>query len=74
MLLWRVNGVHSVGMRFAIDVLFLDEQGNVIKTVSRLEPNRFAGAVRGAHSCLELAAGAACALGLRPGTRIRFGT
>lgn len=73
LLLWRVNGVHSIGMRFAIDVLYLDEQGTVVKVVRSLEPNRLAPASRGAHSCLELAAGAADGLGLGLGSRLRFG-
>lgn len=73
LLLWRVNGVHSVGMRFPIDVLYLDEQGTIIKVVQSLVPNRVARATAGAHSCLELAAGSASGFGLEQGIRVRFG-
>ena len=34
--------VHTVCMRFAIGVFFIDKQGCVIKTIARLEPNRLA--------------------------------
>ncbi len=73
LLLWRVNGVHSVGMHFPIDVVYLDEQGTIVRVVRCLGPNRLARAAPGAHSCLELAEGSAAALGLDPGVRIRFG-
>ena len=40
------GGIHTLGMRFPIDVLFLDREGNVLKTVSNLRPWRFCGPVR----------------------------
>jgi hypothetical protein len=48
--------IHTAFMRFTIDVVFLDRDGCVIRTVSRLEPWRTAGAWR-AHSVIELPAG-----------------
>lgn len=48
--------VHTFGMRFAIDVVFLDQEGTVKKVVKQLKPLRMAGCRR-AHSTLELAAG-----------------
>lgn len=58
--------IHTAGMRFAIDAAFLSEGLTVIKTVPRLVPWRLAGAWSAKH-VLELAAGEAERLGLRPG-------
>jgi len=48
--------VHTAFMRFAIDLIFLDRDGCVVRTVSRLQPWRAAVAWR-AHSVIELPAG-----------------
>ncbi|HSI48233.1 MAG TPA: DUF192 domain-containing protein [Ideonella sp.] len=60
------NGVHTIGMRYPIDVLFLRADGVVLKVVPRLGPWRFA-RCGGAASTLELRAGLARRLGLKPG-------
>lgn len=73
LLLSGVNGVHSLGMAFPIDVLFLDRDGLILKVVESMPPGRVERAVSGAHSCLELAAGTASRRSLTPGTRLRFG-
>lgn len=66
------NGVHTLGMRFAIDVLFLDQEQRVLAIRHGLSPGRLAGAVRGATSCLELAAGTARRHGLEPGDQLHL--
>jgi uncharacterized membrane protein (UPF0127 family) len=48
--------VHTAFMRFTIDVVFLDGDGCVVRTVSRLTPWRIAIAWR-ARSVIELPAG-----------------
>jgi uncharacterized membrane protein (UPF0127 family) len=63
------NSVHTLGMRYAIDVLFLGADGEVLKLVPALKPLRAAGC-RGAKSTLELRAGLAAELGLRVGMRL----
>ncbi|SDF01842.1 DUF192 domain-containing protein [Sporolituus thermophilus] len=52
------NSVHTIGMRYAIDVLFLDKTYRVVKIVGRLGPNRLAAAA-GAVMAVELPAGTA---------------
>ena len=42
MLLTPCNAVHTIGMRFAIDVVFVDSKGCVRKIVQRLAPWRMA--------------------------------
>lgn len=49
--------VHTVGMQFAIDVIFVDSRGRVKKIVRALEPWRMAGALF-ASAVIELPAGA----------------
>jgi uncharacterized membrane protein (UPF0127 family) len=50
-------------MKFPIDVLFVDAQGNVKKTVAALKPLRASASI-GAAATLELEAGALQRLGL----------
>ena len=56
-------------MRFAIDAVFLDAEGTVLKVVEGLRPWRVAGC-RGAKAVLEFAAGEAEQRGIRPGDRV----
>lgn len=53
------DSVHTIGMRFDIDLVFLDRAGVVLKIVSGAARNRPYFGKRGAASVLELAAGAA---------------
>ena len=40
MLILRCNAIHTCFMRFAIDAIFLDRDGNVVKTVRNIPPWR----------------------------------
>ena len=51
------SAVHTFGMRFAIDVLFIDRCGRVIKRALGLKPGRIAATLT-AFAVLEFAAGA----------------
>ena len=66
LLIMRCSSVHTVGMRYAIDVVFLDRHGAIARVVESLRPMRMAMCL-GAASVLELAAGQARRLALRPG-------
>ncbi len=50
------QAVHTVGMRFPIDVLFVDRAGVVVKVRENVVPWRVAGALRG-FAAIELPAG-----------------
>jgi len=52
----KCNSIHTIGMRFEIDIIFLDKQQKVVKLVKGLKPNRFAVA-KGAVTVLEAKAG-----------------
>jgi uncharacterized membrane protein (UPF0127 family) len=69
LLLRPANSVHSIGMRFDLDVAFLDQDGVVLRTV-RLRRHRATRIVPRARSVLEAEAGAFEAWGLRAGDRL----
>ncbi len=54
----KCSAIHMVGMRFAIDVIFMDRSRKVIKILSKFPPNRIMlWPVRGAYYVLEVKAG-----------------
>ena len=64
-------GVHTVGMRYPIDVIFCDGGGRIVRIVESLRPGRVAGAKDARDTC-EMLAGAARAFGLTAGDRLVF--
>ena len=72
LLIPRCGSVHTVGMRFAIDVAFI-RGDTVIALRERVPPCRVvraSGVAGRATSALELSAGEARRLGIRPGSRL----
>ena len=69
LLIVPAGSIHTLFMRFPIDVVFLDRELCVLRIVPALRPWRLT-AARGARSALELAAGEAASRGLRPGVRL----
>jgi uncharacterized protein len=63
--------IHTCFMRFAIDVLFVDAQGLIVRAVEHLRPFRLTWARR-AHLAIELPAGTLATAGLAAGQRIRI--
>ena len=61
--------IHTVGMRYAIDVVFVSVDGRVLRIASNVTPMRFRLCKR-AHSVLELASGQAALLGLAVGQQL----
>jgi uncharacterized protein len=60
------NAVHTFFMRFPIDIVFVTRTGRVLKVRSAVPARRIAIALR-AFAVVELAAGCAARVGLRPG-------
>jgi uncharacterized membrane protein (UPF0127 family) len=80
LLIPRCRSVHTVGMRFVIDVAFVtwppvEGAVRVVATRERMRPARLA-AARGAWpaAALELPVSGAIRLGLAPGAVVRFAT
>jgi uncharacterized protein len=71
--LWIVpsEAVHTFGMKFAIDVLFLDKRKRVRKIRASMPKRRIALDLLG-HSVLELPAGMAAATGTEKGDQLVF--
>ena len=72
LLLIPCNGVHTCGMQYAIDVVFLGRDDRVIRIDRALAPWRMVPWVRGAHATLELAADNEAVKDLRVGDRLCF--
>jgi uncharacterized membrane protein (UPF0127 family) len=72
--LWIVpcNSIHMFFMKFPIDAVFLDRKRSVVRIYPSIRPWRCTTIVRGAHSCLELAAGRAAEAGLQVGDVLEF--
>ena len=71
MILPRTRSVHTLGMKFAIDVAFCDRELVVVGT-TRLAPWRMSLPRRGGRSVIEAQAGAFERWGLRPGDRLEL--
>ncbi len=72
--LWieRSPSIHMFFMRYAIDAVFVGEDGRVTKVVPNLKPWRVVWWARGARDCLELRAGAAAESGTQAGDELRL--
>lgn len=70
LLLKSGGSIYTLGMRFGVDVVFLDRQMSILKIVRRLKPWRLAIAPRKTRLVLEIASGRAATLGLRNGVRL----
>ncbi|AGY91782.1 hypothetical protein SPICUR_03975 [Spiribacter curvatus] len=57
LLLISRRGVHTIGMRFPIDILALDPSLTILRVHPAVEPGRLVPAPRGTAATLELAAG-----------------
>lgn len=66
LLLTHTRSVHTIGMRFAIDVAFLDRDLNVVR-MATLRPYRISLPCLGARSVLEAESGALSRWNLRIG-------
>lgn len=72
LILYPCRAVHTMFMRFALDLAFVDGEGMVIRTVLHLPPNRSCSPCPGALCVLELPAGSLDATGTLPGHRLLF--
>lgn len=69
MLLRPARSTHTLGMRFAIDVAYLDRSMTVVRTVG-VVPNRLCRPVWSARAVLEAEAGSFALWDLRVGDRL----
>lgn len=71
--MWIVpcESVHSFGMKFAIDVVYLDRRRRVRKIRPNMAPRRVSACLL-AHSVLELPAGTLARTGTQPGDQLEI--
>jgi uncharacterized membrane protein (UPF0127 family) len=69
LLLSPARAVHTVGMRFAVDVAYLD-RGMRVRAVRRMRPGRVGLARPWVRHVLEAEAGALAGWGVRPGVTV----
>ena len=72
LILPRCQAVHTWGMRFSIDVLFVDRDWQIVALVPGLSPWRVSPMVWRADAVIELPAGTAAKLALRVGDRLHL--
>jgi uncharacterized membrane protein (UPF0127 family) len=72
LLLSPCGSVHTALMLFAIDVIYLDKQGKIVKLVPNLQPFRISFGGWSAHSTIELPAGTLAKLDIRTGDVLRI--
>ena len=72
MLLKTANAIHTFFVRFPIDVVFLDRNFKVVKTVENLKPFRFSPIVWRAKHTLELPVGTIKKYSLKAGVKIEI--
>jgi uncharacterized membrane protein (UPF0127 family) len=65
------EAIHTIGMKFPIDVLFLDRKRKVLKIREKMPRSRMSMCLR-AHSVLELPSGTAEETGTAPGDQLEF--
>lgn len=69
LLIERCRSVHTFGMRYALDLLWLDGIGTIVRVDRDIPPSRIR-SCRAARAVLELPAGSAARYGLAPGARV----
>jgi uncharacterized membrane protein (UPF0127 family) len=72
LLLRGERAIHTVGMGFAIDVLFLDREGHIKHLIPQMVPMRASPFVSGAVDVLELPAGTIVRTNTTLGDRIEL--
>jgi uncharacterized membrane protein (UPF0127 family) len=66
------TSIHTFFMRFAIDVVFLDRGGRVIRAIGSLRPWRMTRIYPSAAQVVELPAGTLARAGVREGDALSF--
>lgn len=68
------NSIHCFGMKFAIDVVFVSREHEVLHLISAMKPGSISKVVRGARAVIELPAGVIAASDTRLGDRLELVT
>lgn len=72
LLLKNESAIHTFGMRVAIDVVYVDARGMVVRVTEAMPPSRLGPLGRGIRDVLELPAGACARAGTHVGDQLDF--
>ena len=72
-LLYNCNSIHTFWMRYSIDVIFLDKDGEVLAIFNGLKPFRVTPFIKNASHALEMMSGSVDKNSLGTGDTIQFG-
>lgn len=64
------RSLHTIGMGYPIDVVWLDREWHVLAVHAAVHPHRIVPGAHGARAALELRAGEAARLGIATGARL----
>jgi tetratricopeptide (TPR) repeat protein/uncharacterized membrane protein (UPF0127 family) len=70
-LLVPCQSIHTFGVRFPLDLVFLDRRGRIVDVNRNIGPRRIVWPVRGAHAVLELPSGGADKLAVGEQLRVK---
>ena len=70
MILKGCNSIHTFWMRYSIDLLFIDNEGQVIHIIQEMKPFRFSPLIKKACSVLELKSGTSKKTGIAEGDKL----
>ena len=68
----RCNSIHTIGMRFAIDVIFVDRAWHVVALRRNVGPGQVLWPVLGASSVIELSAGVLEGINIERGHQLKL--
>lgn len=66
------NSIHTAGMRYSIDAIFMDKNTRVIKIYSNMKPFKVTPFIKDAFSVLEVRAGVVGKTSLKTGDSVNF--
>jgi uncharacterized membrane protein (UPF0127 family) len=64
------SSIHTLFMRFPIDIVYVDKEARVLKVVPSLKPFRFSGTLRSGHCTIELPVGTIARSNTDPGDQL----
>lgn len=72
LVIWKCRSVHMFGMRFPIDVVFINRLSKVIRIFPNLKPWSFSSFIPASVAAIELPAGTAAITHTKPGDQLIF--
>jgi uncharacterized membrane protein (UPF0127 family) len=72
LLIKKCNSIHTFGMRYCIDIIFLDKFDEITAVFHNLKPFRFTPFIKNASKVLELNSGFINSVPLKIGDRLYF--